>query len=358
MNWLPLAFGMLAISQLLYTGLYYLMQPRRDMAVIVLLFCLTLSSYILSRLPLDIGPGLGFALGTLATLVPALLWLLARILFDDETRVPPPIWLLIGGYVLLRAAGTYYYDGSGITTAPFFLLFFYLPQLIMLALTLHVVYIAFGGLAADLVEPRRRLRVPFAIGMGSVVAVILATGFFGLGGTATDTVAFAAIFLLMLFINLATARIQAVAPRAPVALGKAGSPARQDSVDTSAQDRRIIERVTRAMEQERLDTTPGLTIGQLAEDLGLQEYRLRRVINQTLHYRNFNQYLNSYRINEAARRLRDPAEARLSIYNIALDVGYASLSSFNKAFKETYGMTPSAYRSADGDDAASAGAEN
>jgi AraC-like DNA-binding protein len=64
-----------------------------------------------------------------------------------------------------------------------------------------------------------------------------------------------------------------------------------------------------------------------------------------LHYRNFNQFLNQYRIEEAARRLQDPHEQHIPISSIALDVGYASLSSFNKAFKDTYQVTPSVYRS-------------
>jgi len=347
MTWLPTSLGMLAVSQLLFTGLYYLIyQRRRRMAVVVVLFCLALSAYILSRLPFVSAPVLAFVFSTLATLVPALLWLLARLLFEDKTRVHPAVWLMMALYVGLRAVGMLFYDGGGISMDGFFLAFFYFPQLIMLMFVLHVIYMAFGGLAGDLVEPRRRLRVPFSIGMGTVVAAILGSGFLGLGGAVMDSLTFAATFVLMLFINLATAGIQQRG--SVVAHGSAGRmPANGGGAEACSQDRREIGRITRAMEQERLYTTTGLTIGQLADHLGMQEYRLRRIINQTLHYRNFNQYLNSYRIAEAARRLRDPAEARLSIYNIALDVGYASLSSFNKAFKETFGMTPSAYRSAD-----------
>jgi AraC-like DNA-binding protein len=81
--------------------------------------------------------------------------------------------------------------------------------------------------------------------------------------------------------------------------------------------------------------------------VSVQEYRLRRLINQSLHYRNFNQFLNHYRIEEAARRLLDPAEEHIPISSIALDVGYASLSSFNKAFKDTHGVTPSTWRASD-----------
>ena len=109
-------------------------------------------------------------------------------------------------------------------------------------------------------------------------------------------------------------------------------------------DRPLVERIHTVMETERLYTQPGLTIGMLAANVSMQEYRLRRLINQKLHYRNFNQYLNQYRIAEAARRLQDPAETQVAISTIALDVGYASLSSFNKAFKELHGVTPSIFR--------------
>jgi AraC-like DNA-binding protein len=36
----------------------------------------------------------------------------------------------------------------------------------------------------------------------------------------------------------------------------------------------------------------------------------------------------------------------MPISSIALDVGFSSLSVFNKAFKERFGMTPSAWRQA------------
>jgi hypothetical protein len=48
-----------------------------------------------------------------------------------------------------------------------------------------------------------------------------------------------------------------------------------------------------------------LTIGRLAKELDLQEYKLRQMINTQLSYRNFSDFLNSYRINETAQRLRD-----------------------------------------------------
>jgi AraC-like DNA-binding protein len=71
---------------------------------------------------------------------------------------------------------------------------------------------------------------------------------------------------------------------------------------------------------------------------------LRRVINQQLKFKNFNQFLNNYRIEDACTRLR---ETNAPISTIALDVGYTSLSVFNKAFKERYKVTPSVFRNSE-----------
>ena len=97
------------------------------------------------------------------------------------------------------------------------------------------------------------------------------------------------------------------------------------------------------MQQQQAYRETGLTITQLAGLLAVPQYRLRQSINQGLGYRNFNDFLNSYRVREAAQRLKSDSESH-SILTIALDTGYRSLSSFNKAFKETYHCTPTAFR--------------
>jgi AraC-like DNA-binding protein len=53
------------------------------------------------------------------------------------------------------------------------------------------------------------------------------------------------------------------------------------------------------------------------------------------------QYLHRMRLNFAALMLRN--EAR-SVSEIAMDVGYNSLSSFNRLFVRAYGMSPSQWR--------------
>ena len=68
------------------------------------------------------------------------------------------------------------------------------------------------------------------------------------------------------------------------------------------------------------------------------------MINQHLGFRNFNTYLNSYRIQEATEILADPLNASTPILNVAMEVGFNSLAPFNRAFKAATGLTPREFR--------------
>jgi AraC-like DNA-binding protein len=98
------------------------------------------------------------------------------------------------------------------------------------------------------------------------------------------------------------------------------------------------------MTVERVYRQEGLTIGALAAKLGLTEYRLRQAINEGLGYRNFNAFLNRYRLNEARAALSDPAQREVPVLTIALDAGFQSIGPFNRAFKADTGLTPTEFR--------------
>jgi len=89
---------------------------------------------------------------------------------------------------------------------------------------------------------------------------------------------------------------------------------------------------------------PGLTIAGLAEQLDTPEHRLRSLINRRLGYRNFSAFLNHYRIGEAREKLSSRDEVDLPVLTIAMDLGYNSLPTFNRAFRGETGTTPSDFR--------------
>lgn len=88
-----------------------------------------------------------------------------------------------------------------------------------------------------------------------------------------------------------------------------------------------------------------LTISELAAHLSTPEHQLRKLINSYLGFKNFSTFLNSYRIPYACTVLQDIKNIRKPILTLALDMGYGSVGSFNRAFKNSIGKTPKEYRS-------------
>lgn len=87
-----------------------------------------------------------------------------------------------------------------------------------------------------------------------------------------------------------------------------------------------------------------LSINILAEAAEIQEYQLSALINQAMGYKNFREFLNSYRLKEVQAALSNPDLDCASITTIAFDSGFNSIPSFNRVFKTEFGMAPSQYR--------------
>jgi AraC-like DNA-binding protein len=106
----------------------------------------------------------------------------------------------------------------------------------------------------------------------------------------------------------------------------------------------LLRRLERLMTTERAYRREGLTIGPLAAELGVPEYRLRQLINEGLGHRNFNAFLNRYRLDEAKAALADPEQVEVPVLTIALDAGFQSIGPFNRAFKADTDLTPTEFR--------------
>jgi ligand-binding sensor domain-containing protein/AraC-like DNA-binding protein len=108
--------------------------------------------------------------------------------------------------------------------------------------------------------------------------------------------------------------------------------------DSEAQ--RINDKLLTAMENKNIYLEPDLSLNKLADIIGEKPNYLSQVINQ-FHKQNFFEFVNTYRIEEAKRLLRDTA---LKVEAVAYDSGFNSLSTFNSVFKKITKTTPSQYR--------------
>jgi len=109
-------------------------------------------------------------------------------------------------------------------------------------------------------------------------------------------------------------------------------------------DDRLAAALEQAMREQRLYRGEGLSIAGLAAHLGVPEYRLRRVINQRLGHRNFNAFVNAWRLQDTYDALSDPRHRDRPVLAIALEAGFQSIGPFNRAFKAATGLTPSEFR--------------
>jgi AraC-like DNA-binding protein len=114
---------------------------------------------------------------------------------------------------------------------------------------------------------------------------------------------------------------------------------------TPERSERYLNKLLQFMENERAFTDGTLTIQKLADRLSIPAPYLSQTINERLG-KSFPDFINSYRIEEAKKKLRDPALKHLSVLGIAEDVGFSSKSSFNSVFKKYTDMTPSEFRNA------------
>ncbi len=108
----------------------------------------------------------------------------------------------------------------------------------------------------------------------------------------------------------------------------------------SAEDREIAHNLEEMLANGQLHQDSGLNRARLAEKVGIGEHRLSRIINRSFG-KSFSALLNGWRIEEAKQRL---LEEDTAITKIAFEVGFNSIASFNRVFRENTGMSPTEFR--------------
>lgn len=358
MNQLPDLLATLAFAQLAFIAVFFLVHNNGTLPRLISLYCFCLSAYTLASIPYFSNNLLSFfILFRLATLAPFILWIVAFTLFVDNGKVHPGVWFAILFFELTRGVGIgiFYLYPEAINNMSFIIVQI-IPQLIMLVFAAHTLYLACQGYSADLLEQRRRARVTFLLIMGVLLVAVVGSDFINLfsrfilepGQSLLPEiprylVSLYIFVMTFLFCQLIFHLTEDATTLISHSAGSVIKPKR-NSASQSIVAPSLLAKIKEAMEGEKLYTKTGLTIAELAERLSIQEYRLRRIINQQLQFKNFNQFLNNYRIDDASTRLR---ETNTPISTVALDVGYASLSVFNKAFRERYGVTPTAFRNSE-----------
>ncbi|MDH3304564.1 MAG: helix-turn-helix domain-containing protein [Gammaproteobacteria bacterium] len=328
-----LALRILAVSQVLLSAIAIAISPNPyrtrflGIALVIGAVSYLISSPVFSEINVEVEPWLVLP----ADAIPPLLFFFTWDLFEDDKKAPLSAWLIAAIYLLAAVWMGIERELTG-GTANIYLL---VPvQLIKLGFAVGAIVIVWRGRENDVVESRLKLRRVFAASIGIIVAAVVATELVT-GWNVPEIVelfGMAGIFIATLMINLSFLRLN------PTFVLRESQPLPL----VSAEKTPLVDALNKAMIEGCAYTNHDLRIADLAASLKVPEYQLRRTINRNLGFQNFNQFVNRYRVEEAARRLL--AEPRTPVLTIALDVGFRSISSFNTAFRAHYEKTPTNYR--------------
>lgn len=215
------------------------------------------------------------------------------------------------------------------------------------AIVVHLVWRLLAERRGDLIQQRHDARTVVTILLGGMLFVDLAAD--ALFGFAWRPLAFsmAQNAMVLAFGVWLAGKLLVVRPEVlTFGLAETGPSLGQLVPQRSSRrENELHRRLSTLMLTERIFLDAQLTMGVFVKRMGAPERAVRTLIIHELGYDHFRTFLNHYRVAEARRLLADP-NCTDKLVTIAMDSGFASLASFNRAFRAIEGCTPSDYRSA------------
>jgi AraC-like DNA-binding protein len=267
--------------------------------------------------------------------IPVIFFLLTKAIFDDHFRPSA----LIALWVVIEIVVHFWVYLKETLTIPFWAQqsSYILSEVVSIGFVLAGIYTAIISRKGDLIESRMKFRNLFVMITAGLIGITLIVESMTIAKDSVDFLQILqrlSILGLTLFFLIRNFEI------------KSGFFFREQQKEKPPviEDGELRKKLELLIEEKKIYRSEGLTIGELAEMLNEQEYKVRRLINGELGYRNFNDFLNNYRVKEACEILTDPTQNRKTILEIAYSLGYQSIGPFNKAFKELKETTPTAYR--------------
>ncbi len=141
----------------------------------------------------------------------------------------------------------------------------------------------------------------------------------------------------LIFVYLITTLVFRIDPKVVVLLP--GMATRQ-TMELNEDELALADRIRDLMALDKLYQEPSYSRTDLARELDVSESIVSRVINVAF-CKTFRQLMNQHRIDEAKLLL---VGSDVQVTPIAYDVGFNSLVSFNRVFKELTSMSPTEYR--------------
>ncbi len=117
---------------------------------------------------------------------------------------------------------------------------------------------------------------------------------------------------------------------------------KKSSLDLQDQEK-YMNRILNYMEKEKPYLDHEIKQSDIADKLSMSVHLFSEILN-TCFKKNFNNFINLYRIDEAKQLMKNPKFEHYKILAIGYEAGFPSKTSFNRVFKNLVGLTPSEYQ--------------
>jgi AraC-like DNA-binding protein len=119
-------------------------------------------------------------------------------------------------------------------------------------------------------------------------------------------------------------------------------PEGEEKQDLKVISQEDINHIKRLMEIEKAYLNPELNLSDLAKQANMSRAQLSEIINSGFH-KNFNDFVNMYRVEAIKSMLKEDKQKQLSLLGIAYECGFNSKATFNRVFKKLTNNSPSEY---------------
>lgn len=120
--------------------------------------------------------------------------------------------------------------------------------------------------------------------------------------------------------------------------------AEPEVLSITAADKLLCDGIRQLLFQQQLFLQANLRLTDLARQLDVPEYRISKLLRSQFQANNFNQFINTLRIEHAKKLLADPSKGHWPVVVVGLESGFASVGPFTRAFKTMVGFTPHEFR--------------
>ncbi|MGB0431945.1 MAG: helix-turn-helix domain-containing protein [Bacteroidia bacterium] len=114
------------------------------------------------------------------------------------------------------------------------------------------------------------------------------------------------------------------------------------NLEANIEHQRVSKKLKEIMLNQKLYLQPDLSLAELARQLKVSTSILSASINSIIKM-NFNDYINALRVDEFIRLYEKDKSNQYTLISLAIDSGFNSKATFNRAFKKLKGTSPKAY---------------